>query len=189
METGELPSSPDALRAAAQVLLDLADAFDARPATTGTPTAEMSAPDWNATPPRPSKSPDSRFPMNALAGIARSIYAQRRSRDQEFGIAMSNEPVWDMLLDLFVQRVRGRRISISSMCIASSVPSTTALRYIDLMETHGLIEKSPDPVDRRRTNVEISPSAFMTMARHLDGVLNSIGEQETGPAGMFAHWN
>src|SRR3546814_1843272 len=42
-----------------------------------------------------------------------------------------SDPAWDMLLDLYLAAERNTRpVSISSLCIASAVPATTALRWI-----------------------------------------------------------
>jgi DNA-binding MarR family transcriptional regulator len=64
-----------------------------------------------------------------------------------------------MLLDLFASSVEGRRISVTSACIASGVPTSTALLWISKLAAKNLIVRRPDPADRRRTFLEITPEA------------------------------
>lgn len=66
------------------------------------------------------------------------------------------DPVWNMLLDLSMAKLRGVRVSVSSACLASGVPETTALRYLTIMQDRGLVERYPDPRDKRRTFVQVS---------------------------------
>lgn len=66
------------------------------------------------------------------------------------------DPVWNIALDLTLAKLRDQFISVSSVCLASGVPDTTALRYLSIMEKHDLIERSADPSDKRRIFVQIS---------------------------------
>jgi len=65
-----------------------------------------------------------------------------------------------MLLDLFVQQRRGRKVIVTSLCIASAAPQTTALRYITLMEAAGLITRSHCASDHRVVWLTIVPRVF-----------------------------
>ena len=62
-----------------------------------------------------------------------------------------SEPAWDVLLDLYFRTCRNERVSVSNACVASGVPSATALRWIDILIEGGLIRREADDVDRRRT--------------------------------------
>jgi DNA-binding MarR family transcriptional regulator len=66
------------------------------------------------------------------------------------------EPAWDMMLDLFIADRTGTRISVSSLCIGSNAPPTTALRYIRTMVERGVFTRMPDPSDNRRIWVSLS---------------------------------
>jgi DNA-binding MarR family transcriptional regulator len=93
----------------------------------------------------------------------------RRQRDAAFSSAgydkgMFGEPVWDMLLDLYVAGKRGRKISVSSLCIAAAVPATTALRHINMMLQKGLVKRQPDPDDARRVWIELTDSTVGLMS-------------------------
>jgi len=61
--------------------------------------------------------------------LARQTYDDRRRRNKIFqSEELFGEPAWDILLDLFIAAKERRRVSVTSACIGSAVPSTTALR-------------------------------------------------------------
>lgn len=88
---------------------------------------------------------------------ARKLLAQRRRREQIFGADLFGEPIWDMLLDLFANASEGRQVSVSSLCIASGAPTTTALRYVAMLVDRGLLLRFRDARDGRRVLIELSP--------------------------------
>jgi DNA-binding MarR family transcriptional regulator len=94
--------------------------------------------------------------MTTTIAIARLMVARRRQRDKLFGADNFGEPGWDMLLDLYIAQADMRTISTSSLCVASGVPPTTALRWINKMEVDGWIERYRLPHDGRRTFVRLS---------------------------------
>lgn len=100
---------------------------------------------------------------SSTTNLALTILKRRRDRDELLGGGLFGEPVWDMLLDLFAHANIRRKVSVSSLCIASAVPPTTALRHIRIMESQGMIVRSADPRDSRRVFVEISPECYARM--------------------------
>lgn len=89
--------------------------------------------------------------------FARKLLAQRRRREQILGADLFGEPIWDMFLDLFANAAEGRQVSVSSLCIASGAPTTTALRYIATLVDRGLLLRTHDARDGRRVLIELSP--------------------------------
>ena len=88
------------------------------------------------------------------------IIAERRvERYQYLPAEMFGEPAWDMLLDLYLASGDGKSISVSSACIASRAPATTALRWLRRMEQLGLVARVNDDSDRRRVYVTITDAA------------------------------
>jgi DNA-binding MarR family transcriptional regulator len=73
------------------------------------------------------------------------------------------EPAWDILLDLAVAHYWRRETSVTSLCIAADVPSTTALRWINGMTKEGLIVRRPCQRDGRRSFLGISPESYQAM--------------------------
>jgi hypothetical protein len=103
-----------------------------------------------------------------LAANAKAQYDTRRSRAMVLPAKLLGEAAWDMILDLFINQVAGKKVSISSACIAADVPSTTALRYIYILEADGLIKRTDDRYDQRRSFVELTDDCFIRMCRYLD---------------------
>jgi DNA-binding MarR family transcriptional regulator len=56
---------------------------------------------------------------------------------------------------------QGNDLSVSSLCYASGVPATTALRHIQRLEEHGLIEREGDRLDNRRLFVRPTEKAIL----------------------------
>ena len=71
-----------------------------------------------------------------------------------------------MLLDLAAARAEHKRVSVTSLCIASGVPPTTALRWIGQLTAAGLLERVEDETDRRRAFLALSDQAADAMARY-----------------------
>jgi len=80
-----------------------------------------------------------------------------------FDSILFGEPGWDILLDLYVATVQDRKISVSSACIGAAVPSTTALRWLNLLSERGMIERYPDPLDARRSFLRLSLDTLQKM--------------------------
>jgi hypothetical protein len=100
----------------------------------------------------------------------RAAIRARRLRDQHFHAELFADPAWDMLLDLYAAQLERSRVSVSSLCIAASVPPTTALRWIGTMHDAGLFEREADPGDRRRAHITLSGRAADAMRGYFAAV-------------------
>lgn len=98
--------------------------------------------------------------------LIRRIVRQRQLRGRFFDGDLFADPAWDMLLDLTAARAEHTRVSVTSLCIASGVPPTTALRWIGQMIDAGLLERVEDETDRRRAFVALTDRAAEAMARY-----------------------
>lgn len=99
--------------------------------------------------------------------FVRQVIVARATRRKFFEGDLFADPAWDILLELYALRCEQRRTSTSKLCLASGVPGTTALRWIEKLVKDGLIEKSPDPFDARRVWVTLSDSGFELMRCYL----------------------
>jgi len=95
-------------------------------------------------------------------------YENRRARQQRLPPDLFGEPGWDMLLYLYIQQVKAEPVTVTPLCMASGVPHTTALRYIDSLQAHALIEKRRSDTDARAAFVQLSPDAFETLTDMFD---------------------
>ena len=98
--------------------------------------------------------------------LVRRILRQRQARARFFDGDLFGDPAWDMLLDLTAARAEHTRVSVTSLCIASGVPPTTALRWIGQMTDSGLLERVDDETDRRRAFIALTDKAADAMARY-----------------------
>ena len=98
--------------------------------------------------------------------LIRRIIRQRQLRGRFFDAALFADPAWDMLLDLAAAQAEHKRVSVTSLCIASGVPPTTALRWIGQLTGAGLLERVDDESDRRRAFLALSDDATDAMARY-----------------------
>ena len=98
--------------------------------------------------------------------MVRQLIARRQARAKFFPDAQFADPAWDMLLDLTAARAEHARVSVSSLCIASGVPATTALRWIGHLESAGLVERVADDIDKRRAFIALTDSAAEAMAAY-----------------------
>lgn len=94
---------------------------------------------------------------HGLMALAAKIYGARRRVDNIFGMeGFAVSPAWDMMLDLYQARVRGKQISVTSACIGGACPATTGLRWLQALESMNLIARQADPDDRRRFVVALT---------------------------------
>ena len=107
--------------------------------------------------------------------LARQTYDDRRRRSKIFHAdALFGEPAWDILLDLFIAAKERRRVSVTSACIGSAVPSTTALRWIAILERQGLLVREADPGDARRVYVKLSARGYAAMLEYFASSSRSV---------------
>lgn len=104
-----------------------------------------------------------RLQRSAIGDFVQRLRRLRMRRNDLIGAPLFRDPAWDMLLELYSAHQQGRELSVSSLCYASGVPQTTALRQLARLEEHGLITRSGDSNDNRRYIV--SPTG-----KALDGI-------------------
>ena len=97
----------------------------------------------------------------------REIIRKRQARKQFFPAELFADPAWDIMLDLAAARLEGKQVSVSSLCIAADVPTTTALRWIKGMTDAGLLVRRSDPGDGRRSFIDLSDDAADAMDRYI----------------------
>ncbi|WCT74213.1 hypothetical protein PQ455_02995 [Sphingomonas naphthae] len=122
----------------------------------------------------------SRFEMAPKAGqpvtvsaLGRDLYKVSRRFEQLVGAHMAANPVWNMMLDLLVAEEDGTRVSVTSLCIASGEPTTSALRHISQLERLGWVTRVADDTDHRRSWVSLTGEAADKMRRTLADIYNA----------------
>jgi hypothetical protein len=92
------------------------------------------------------------------------IYTYRRRREDIFeNKDIFSDPCWDMLLTLFSSYLNKKSECISSVCISSNVPVTTALRWLKVLERQKLLARCNDPRDSRRIFIALTAEGVAKM--------------------------
>lgn len=102
--------------------------------------------------------------VNARAQAALSI--KRMKQIAAIVTPALPEGAWAMLLDLFANEGR-KKISVSSACIASGHPGSTALRWIKHLVEIDMLTKEPDGTDGRRIYVDLTPKGREAVLSYL----------------------
>ena len=112
---------------------------------------------------------ESALPSALLDQLSFSIQ-MRRMRRSHFGSAELSGPVWDMMLDLMLADTHGRALSASDLATGAGVPLSSGLRMISALERLGLVHRSIDERDRRRTIVRLTEKGTERMASYFEKI-------------------
>lgn len=105
-----------------------------------------------------------------------NLIATRGLRGRYFPAEMFADPAWDILLDLTRAKLEGQQVSVSSVCIAASVPMSTALRWVRQMTDAGLLRRWTDPKDRRRDLIALTEATAAHMEEYL-GMVHAMPQK------------
>jgi len=89
---------------------------------------------------------------------------------------------WSMLSELLRAHVSRRRVSVTSLCLASKSPVTTALRRIERLLETGFITYSLDPKDRRRKYIELTDDGATKVQDVVRGIARHFAPDEPFPS-------
>ncbi len=110
------------------------------------------------------------------------IVRMRDLRDRMLGQTVNfADPAWDLLLDLYVAELRGPRLSVSDACVGARVPATTALRWLDHLYKARAIERIPDPRDKRRVILQLTPTQLGQLNAFFDALITSSSSSDSNP--------
>jgi len=112
------------------------------------------------------------------SAAARLIIATRDLRDRTLPDMRFADPAWDIMLDLFIATRRGQPLTVSDVGLASRVPHTTALRWVEYLIDKGALESEPDIHDKRRRLIRLTPDYLARMEALLDKISASISAAE-----------
>lgn len=104
--------------------------------------------------------------------VARSVYQARKRRAQYFGPVLFNEPAWDMLLILFIYGNRDdERLSVTRLAEYGDAPLTTAIRWLDYLESQRMIVRRQCEFDRRKYFVELSERGRSMLITYFESLM------------------
>jgi len=104
---------------------------------------------------------DAISPDAARAALASSRLRIRRRRF--FGESLFGDPAWDMLTELCLAEADGSPQAQTTLALATSVPQSTALRWVDALVAQGWIIRFADRADPSRDLVRLSDKGRRSM--------------------------
>ena len=104
--------------------------------------------------------------QSAVLAAAAEACAARRRLYALFGRRLFCDPSWDILLELFVSTLEGRKVTVSTACMAACATTTTALRHIAYLVQEGLVVRRPHPADARSTYLELTGPAVAKLTQY-----------------------
>lgn len=102
----------------------------------------------------------------------RRILAARRIRDRQLGHDLFAEPAWDLLLEAFAADLSQERTSVSTLCAASNVPASVAMRWLTKLEQDGWLKRSPGRAEPQL--VELTPEGSLRLRRYFELVAPTL---------------
>lgn len=120
--------------------------------------------------------PDPAAPECPLSKCAmvKCIIQGRRLRGSFFDALLFADPAWDILLELYLAKLEQRRTTVSNLCVAASVPASTALRHITSLEQRDMIVRTPSHLDQREVCVDLTDPTFESMRQYFDRFLELL---------------
>ena len=114
-----------------------------------------------------------RLEFDPLAVAAHQELARRRSRSQLSESWDIAEVGWAILFDLYIMERAGRRVSITSACLASGAPHATASRHLTDLLDRNILAKEADAGDARRAFLRLSSVGRQLVERALKSAIVS----------------
>jgi DNA-binding MarR family transcriptional regulator len=113
--------------------------------------------------PTPSEPPSS----TGFASGVRQLLKLRAARRRTSLEGLFDWPAWDILLDLAAVRADESHVSVSSVCISSGAPQSTALRKLAALERAEFVQRYEHGTDGRRVHVRLTDGGLEVVDRAL----------------------
>jgi len=98
----------------------------------------------------------------------RRVITARRIRNQHLGLDLVTDPAWDLLLEALAAELGNNRIQVPDLCRATTVPGSTALRWIKKLEADGWVQLQPSSDET--CWVEMTPDGSSRLCRLFDAL-------------------
>lgn len=99
-----------------------------------------------------------------VATAAREV---RRQRTVTFPHLRLREPMWDVMLDLFIEQESGRRASLDHLSLSGELEASVVNHAVAVLVAVGLVARTPDRFDERVVWLSLSPAGQAGMIEHL----------------------
>jgi DNA-binding MarR family transcriptional regulator len=110
----------------------------------------------------------------ALRRRAEELFRIRMGRKLHFAASMFGEPAWDVLLSLYIGEPAIDAMTVSRIAQLIDTPLTSALRWVDYLESQHLIVRHAHPTDRRSSMVELTGTGRAQLELYLSETLEIV---------------
>lgn len=83
-------------------------------------------------------------------------------------------PYLNVLFELAKSRTEQKRISVTGVGLETDVPPTTVLRALGELEDVGIVERVPDPSDKRRVYVDLTAQGVKDVSEISDKIMQIV---------------
>ena len=143
----QAPPTVDEIRALASQLMSWADLLSASPARDDAP-------------------PLGELTRDQLRNVAAAAREVRRQRTVTFPHLRLREPMWDVMLDLFIEQESGHRVSLDHLSLTGEHEAAVVNHAVAVLVTAGLLVRTPDRFDVRVVWLTLSPAGQAGMIEH-----------------------
>lgn len=98
------------------------------------------------------------------------LLRERESRRDFFPVSPKAEQAPEMMLELALNHFSGRITYLSSLAVGAQLPVSTCTRQLETLEAKGLVERFPDPADRRRVRVRLTDLGAKRVRDYLSSI-------------------
>jgi len=109
-----------------------------------------------------------------LQFLARQELSRRSLVQRSLPNPIWHEACWVVMLDLFLRRDDPKGVSAKAASLASGLPPSTALRFIEKLEQAGLVTAEWSKDDRRRKILSLTPDGHAVVTRTLLALENLL---------------
>jgi DNA-binding MarR family transcriptional regulator len=88
--------------------------------------------------------------------LCRTLILQRKLAKELLGAGLCANPIWDMLLELYVADRQAELLYIWQLSVSANIPISSAHRKIDIMVHKGFVERTVDESDLRRVGIQLA---------------------------------
>jgi DNA-binding MarR family transcriptional regulator len=109
------------------------------------------------------------------SGLVDATIRSRRERAKQFPPGWFSDPAWDILLFLFRSHLRDARMTVGDVGHGTENRPTTTIRWLDIIESAGLLDRHRCTADTRRVFVFLNDRGVTAMRRYFDAVRAGAG--------------
>ena len=110
--------------------------------------------------------PSDELTRDQLLKVASAAREVRRQRTVTFPHLRLREPMWDVMLDLFIEQESGHRVSLDHLSLTGEHEAAVVNHAVAVLVTAGLLVRTPDRFDVRVVWLTLSPAGQAGMIEH-----------------------